>query len=57
MSGSDLLAALEPVLAALERLGVRHVVGGSMASSAHGVARAERVARSGPGHESHPRSD
>ncbi len=40
MNGSDLLAALEPVLAVLERLGVRHLVGGSVASSAHGVARA-----------------
>jgi hypothetical protein len=40
MNGSDLLAALDPVLAVLEQLGVRHFVGGSVASSAHGVARA-----------------
>ena len=40
MNGSDLLAALRPVLDALGRLGVRHFVGGSVASSAHGIARA-----------------
>jgi hypothetical protein len=40
MNASDLLAALGPVLAVLEGLGVRHFVGGSDASSAHGVARA-----------------
>jgi hypothetical protein len=36
----DLFAALCPVLDALEALGVRHYVGGSIASSAHGLARA-----------------
>ena len=36
----DLLVALEPVLEALHRLNVRHFVGGSIASSAHGVPRA-----------------
>jgi len=36
----DLLVALAPVLDALEALGVRHFVGGSIASSAHGIARA-----------------
>jgi hypothetical protein len=40
MSDPDLLAALGPVLRALGDLGVRHFVGGSIASSAHGVARA-----------------
>jgi hypothetical protein len=40
MTGPDLLAALTPVLRALNDLGVRHFVGGSIASSAHGVARA-----------------
>ena len=40
MNEPDLLAALEPVLATLRRLGVRHFVGGSIASSAHGVPRA-----------------
>jgi hypothetical protein len=40
MIDPDLLAALRPVLEALGRLGVLHYVGGSIASSAHGVARA-----------------
>jgi hypothetical protein len=40
MSDSDdLLAALAPVAAALERLGVRHYVGGSVASTIHGAIR------------------
>jgi hypothetical protein len=40
MNAPDLLAALRPVLSVLGDLGVRHFVGGSIASSAHGVARA-----------------
>lgn len=40
MSENDLLAAVCPVLDALGALGVRSFVGGSIASSAHGVARA-----------------
>jgi hypothetical protein len=36
----DLLAAVGPLLDLLEEIGVRHYVGGSIASSAHGVARA-----------------
>jgi len=40
MNAPDLLAALGPVLTVLGELGVRHFVGGSVASSAHGVARA-----------------
>ena len=40
MTDPDLVPALTPVLRALEELGVRHFVGGSIASSAHGVARA-----------------
>lgn len=40
MTAPDLLAALEPVVAALEALGVRYFVGGSLASSTHGVPRA-----------------
>ena len=40
MTDPDLLAAVAPVLDALVELGVRHYVGGSIASSAHGVARA-----------------
>ena len=40
MSHPDLLAALEPVLDVFERLGVRYQVGGSVASSAYGMARA-----------------
>lgn len=39
MKVPDLLAALGPVVQALEELGVRHFIGGSLASSAHGVAR------------------
>ena len=54
MSDPDLLAALTPVLRALTDLGVRHFVGGSIASSAHGVARAsvdaDVVAELAPGH-------
>lgn len=40
MTASDLLLALEPVVEELEALGVRYYVGGSLASSAHGVPRA-----------------
>ncbi|MEW5982200.1 MAG: hypothetical protein AB1806_07495 [Acidobacteriota bacterium] len=40
MSTDDLLAALQPVLAAFRDLDVPHFVGGSLASSTHGVARA-----------------
>jgi hypothetical protein len=40
VTAADLLLALEPVVAALEALGVRYYVGGSLASSAHGVPRA-----------------
>lgn len=40
MTSSDLLLALEPVVDALEDLGVRYYVCGSLASSAHGVPRA-----------------
>ncbi len=40
MTASDLLSALEPVIDALDALGVRYYVGGSLASSAHGVPRA-----------------
>lgn len=40
MTASDLVAALQPVAAALEALGVRYYLGGSIASSAHGIARA-----------------
>jgi len=40
MNAPDLVAALRPVLSVLGDLGVRHFVGGSIASSAHGVARA-----------------
>jgi hypothetical protein len=40
VTSADLLVALGPVLEALRRLGVRHYVGGSIASSAHGVPRA-----------------
>jgi len=40
VSRSELLLALEPVIDAFEALGVRYYVTGSIASSAHGVARA-----------------
>ena len=54
MSAPELLAALAPVLEALRSLGVRHYVGGSIASSAHGIARssidADVVAELGPQH-------
>ena len=36
---ADLLAALMPVAAVLERLGIRHYVGGSVASTVHGAIR------------------
>ena len=37
--GDDLMAALTPVAEALRRLGVRHYVGGSVASTFHGAMR------------------
>jgi hypothetical protein len=40
MMSSDLMTALTPVLSVFTDLGVRHFVGGSVASSAYGVARA-----------------
>ena len=40
MYGNDALNAVMPVIAALERLGVPYYIGGSLASSAHGVMRA-----------------
>jgi len=40
VTAPDLLAAVGPVLDLLQEIGVRHYVGGSIASSAHGVARA-----------------
>ena len=39
MPASDLVSALRPVVAALQRLGIRHFIGGSVASSIHGVVR------------------
>ncbi len=40
MTAGDLVTALEPVAAAFEALGIAYFLGGSVASSAHGVARA-----------------
>lgn len=40
MNGSELVRALLPVIEALEHLDIRYYVTGSVASSAHGVARA-----------------
>jgi hypothetical protein len=39
MTAPDLIAALEPVVSALEQLGLPYSIVGSVASSAHGVAR------------------
>ena len=54
MTAPDILLALGPVLEALRRLGVRHYVGGSIASSSYGVPRAsidaDVVAELGPAH-------
>ena len=54
MTAPDLFLALGPVLEVLRALGVRHYVGGSIASSAHGVPRAsidaDVVAELGPRH-------
>lgn len=54
MTAPDILLALGPVLEALRGLGVRHYVGGSIASSAYGVPRAsidaDVVAELGPAH-------
>ena len=35
----DILAALAPVVAAFDGLGVRHYIGGSVASTMHGAIR------------------
>lgn len=40
MPEPNILTALQPVIGAFEQLGVRHYIGGSVASSAHGVPRA-----------------
>ena len=40
MTASDLAAAVRPIADTLERLGVAFYLTGSVASSAHGVARA-----------------
>ena len=40
MTESDLVAALRPVANALDALGVGYYLGGSVASSAHGIASA-----------------
>ena len=40
MIAGDLVAALSPVVEAFEALGIGYFLGGSVASSAHGVARA-----------------
>ncbi len=39
---NDLVAALSPVSAALNKLGIRHYVGGSVASSFHGASRSTK---------------
>jgi hypothetical protein len=40
VTASDLVSALRPVADAFDALGVRYYLGGSVASSAHGIARA-----------------
>jgi hypothetical protein len=40
MTASDLASALRPVIDAFDALGIRYYLGGSVASSAHGIARA-----------------
>jgi hypothetical protein len=40
MKNPDIVAAVEPVVKAFEKLGVPYYIGGSVASSAYGVARA-----------------
>ncbi len=40
MTAGDLFGALEPVIEAFEALGIRYRIGGSVASSAYGIARA-----------------
>lgn len=54
MTEADLVTALRPVVAAFDALGVRYFLGGSVASSAHGVARAsldaDVVAELNPAH-------
>ena len=40
MTESALVEALRPIADALDALGVRYYLGGSIASSAHGIARA-----------------
>jgi hypothetical protein len=40
MTESDLVAALRPLADAFDALGIRYFVGGSVASSAHGIPRA-----------------
>jgi hypothetical protein len=54
MTDSELISALRPVAEAFDALGVRYYLGGSVASSAHGIARAsldaDIVASLGPQH-------
>ena len=40
MSKPDIIVALEPVVDAFDQLGVGYFIGGSIASSAHGLPRA-----------------
>lgn len=40
MRNPDIIAAIEPVVNAFEKLGVLYYIGGSVASSAYGIARA-----------------
>jgi hypothetical protein len=54
MTAADLEAALRPVIEAFDTLGIGYYLGGSVASSAHGIARAsidaDVIAAIEPGH-------
>ena len=40
MKNPDIIAAVRPVVKAFEEFGIQYYIGGSVASSAYGVARA-----------------
>jgi hypothetical protein len=40
LNAPGILQALDPVVEAFEELGIRYQIGGSVASSAYGIARA-----------------
>ncbi len=40
MKKPDIIAAVEPIIEAFDKLGISYYIGGSVASSAYGMARA-----------------